>query len=175
MEEKFRFLFRLVWMDLKIMEINLAASYKTRVRLQCTNAEANTTSLANSFGFVVTVKFGFRIRSVWGSINGFMLGLIHTALKRKPRFSLRFDKCVIVPKHSMCRRRNLSRSEVVFASVVVQYERILVYRGRHVYRIDVRFIVLLFYHHHHYHVLLLHYHHHYLLSLFLDILVQWIS
>ena len=46
------------------MEINLAASYKTRVRLHCTNAEANMTSLANSFGFVVVVKFGFRIRLV---------------------------------------------------------------------------------------------------------------
>ena len=65
MKEKFRFLFRLVRVDLKIMEINLAASCKTRVRLHCANAKANTTSLANSFGFVVTAKFvGFRIRLV---------------------------------------------------------------------------------------------------------------
>ena len=70
MKEKFRFLFRLVWMDLKIMEINLAASYKTRVRLHCANTEANTTSQTNSFGFVVTAKFGFRIRLVWGNLNG---------------------------------------------------------------------------------------------------------
>ena len=133
-------------MDLKIMEINLAASYKARVRLHCANVGANTTSLANGFGFVVTVKLGFRIRLAWENLNGFRLGLIHTALNRKPPFSLKFDECVIVPKHSMWRRRNLSPSEVSFASVVDQCERTLVYRGRHVYRMDVHFIFLLFYH-----------------------------